>query len=471
MTKVKKDGLTAKHKIGYALGDMGGCMTFALMGAYVTRYYTNVLHVDTVILATLLLIWNVWDAVNDPMMGALMDKMFAKHANPKGKFRPWLLRATPLLAITSVVFWTVPTFFEGTAMLCVLFVCKILYEACYTMFNIPMGSLLSAMANTDKERASLSSARGFGSMIGNILPTMFFPLMLEIYGDSNAKGYGMGAAICAGIGFVICFLHYYMTEERNIVETTKEEADNVKFTDILGVFKKNRAFLALCIHGVCICTMQYVGSTLGTYMYADVLGSIGLMTMASVVSMPLGLVTLIISPKLSEKFGLQKMIRVSLLIGSALYAGLFLLHMVMSVNAWVHIIWSGLAMSMSSVSIYMQWGLVGEAIDYNEYLTGKRTEGSIYGTFNLTRRIGQTIGNSAAVLMLGWIGYDTIVAEAGLAQTAGVITGIKVLCVLVPAIFILGSWAAFRFVWNVTPEIRAEIAAKKAAKAQAHTEA
>ena len=84
-----KNTLTAKHKIGYALGDMGGCMTFALMGAYVTRYYVNVLKVDTVVLAILLAIWNIWDAVNDPMMGALMDKMFAKHHNPKGKFRPW----------------------------------------------------------------------------------------------------------------------------------------------------------------------------------------------------------------------------------------------------------------------------------------------------------------------------------------------------------------------------------------------
>lgn len=63
-------------------------------------------------------------------------------------------------------------------------------------------------------------------------------------------------------------------------------------------------------------------------------------------------------------------------------------------------------MGLASVSIYMQWGLVGEAIDYNEMITGKRTEGSIYGTFNLTRRIGQTVGNSAAVLALGWIGYQ-----------------------------------------------------------------
>lgn len=459
-------GLTKKHWIGYMLGDFGGCMTFALMGSMVTRYYVNILQVNTAVLAVLLLIWNVWDAVNDPMMGALMDKMFAKHQHKQGKFRPWLLRATPLLAITCIVFWTVPTFFEGTAMICVLFICKILYEGCYTMFNIPMGSLLSAMANTDEERASLSSARGFGSMLGNIVPLAIFPIILEMYNDS-AKGYAVGATICALIGFVICFLHYYLTEERNIVADRADDAANIKFTDILNVFKKNRAFLALCIHGICICTNQYVASTLGTYMYGDVLGSLALMSMATIVAMPFGIISLVAAPKGAKKLGLERMIRYCLLISSVLYFGLFAAHMLTDVNAWVHIIWSSVASGFSGVSIYMQWGMVGEAIDYNEYVTGKRTEGSIYGTFNLTRRIGQTIGNSAAVLMLGWIGYDTVAANAGLAQTAGVITGIKVLCVLLPAIFLLGSWAAFKFVWNITPEIREEMTRRKSGNAEA----
>ena len=74
------------------------------------------------------------------------------------------------------------------------------------------------------------------------------------------------------------------------------------------------------------------------------------------------------------------MIRYSLLIGSILYISLFALHMITLVDPWVHIILSGLAMGISSVSIYLQWDLVGEAIDYNEMITGKRTEGSIYGT-------------------------------------------------------------------------------------------
>ena len=459
-TASSTNGLTKKHWLGYAMGDLGGCMTFALMGSMVTRYYTNVLHVNTVVLATLLLVWNVWDAVNDPLMGALMDKIFAKHHNRKGKFRPWLLRATPLVAITSIVFWTVPTLFEGTTMLVVLFFCKILYEGAYTMFNIPMGSLLSAMSNTDEERASLSSARGFGSMIGNVIPLMILPQLLAKYGDSSLA-FGIGGGICAAIGFVCCFLHYYWTEERNVVETSAEDAENIKITDILNVFKKNRAFLALCIHGVCICTMQYVSSTLGTYMYADVLGNVGLMSFTSVLSMPIMLVILVISPKLAKKFGLENLIRTTLLMGGALYISLFAAHMVTTVNPYVHMIWSTLATGVGMVSIQMQWGLIGEAIDYNEHLTGKRTEGSIYGTFNLARRIGQTVGNSAAVLALGWIGYNTATDAV---QTAATLTGIKVLCVLLPGIFVLGSWAAFKFVWNITPEVRQQVAAFKAAK-------
>ena len=110
-------------------------------------------------------------------------------------------------------------------------------------------------------------------------------------------------------------------------------------------------------------------------------------------------------------------------------------------------------MGIASISIYMQWGLVGEAIDYNEMITGKRTEGSIYGTFNLSRRIGQTIATSLSVLMLGVIGYNADLAV----QSDLTIMGLKALCVLLPGIFVLGSWIAFKFVWNIGDETRADL--------------
>lgn len=459
MSASPKNKLTMKHKFGYGLGDAGGCMTFALMGTMFAKYCTDALGISTELLAVLLLVWNVWDFINDPLMGALMDKSFARNRNPKGKFRPWLLRSSPLICITFIALWAVPSFFDGLALICVLFGLKILYEASYTMFNIPMGSLLSAMADNDHERASLSSARGIGSAIGNMIPMMVMPVLLKAYGENNSIGYAIGAVICAVIGFVMCMLHYRLTEERNIVETKKEVADSIKITDILNVFRVNRPFLALCIHGIFICMMQYVGNTLSSYMYSDVLGDISIASTATVLAMPFMLVIFIFGPMLAKKMGLERIIRGGLLASCLLYVSLFAMHILTTVNPWLHVIWSSVAMGLASISIYMQWGLVGEAIDYNEMITGKRTEGSIYGTFNLSRRVGQAIGNSAAMLMLGWVGYD----GAAAIQSAATVTGIKVLCVLLPGIFVLGSWAAFKFLWNMDAETRAKLAQFKSA--------
>ena len=461
MAKVKtpKTGLTTKHWFGYMFGDWGGCMTFALMGSLFTMYCTNALGVDPTLLGTLVIIWTIWDAVNDPMMGALMDKAFAKRQNKRGKFRPWLLRATPLVAVTAIALWTVPTFFDGIALIVVLFSCKILYEAAYTMFNIPMGSLLSAMSTNDSERASLSSARGVGSMIGNMIPGLAGPIIVGMFGDRESIGYTIAGVSCAVIGFVVCFLHYALTEERTTVGA-ETKADDIKFSDILVVIKKNRPFVALCIHGVCICLMQYAAQTLGMYMYSAVYHDVTYQSISSALSSPFMIGSMILVPFICKKLGLEKLIRYSLLIGGAICGGLFVMHMVMDVHPLVHGVILGIGSGMAMVSIQMQWGLVGEAIDYNEYVTGKRTEGSIYGTFNLSRRIGQTIGQGFALYGLAWIGYDGTAAV----QSAGTIVGLKALCVLVPAIFILGSWAAFKFVWNITPEVRAEIAAKKAAQ-------
>lgn len=460
MSKTKSNGLTFKHKFGYALGDAGGCMTFAIMGSSFTMYCTDALGLNTALIAVLFAIWNVWDFINDPLMGALMDKSFAKHHNKRGKFRPWLLRSAPIVCVGFIALWSVPQFFDGVAMVAMLFILKILYEGAYTMFNIPMGSMLSAMADTDQERASLSSARGFGSMIGNMIPVIIAPAVINALGKTNPTGYAIAASVCAIIGLVMCLGHYALTEERNVVENASEEADNIKMTDILNVFRVNRPFLALCVHGVCICTMQYVGSTLANYMFSEVFGDLSLASYGAVISMPLMLLTLLLGPMLAKKFGLENFIRWGLLAGSVLYIILFGLHCVTTVNPFVHIIMNSLAMGLASMSIYMQWGLVGEAIDYNEMITGKRTEGSIYGTFNLARRVGQTIGNSGAVLLLGFIGYNAQLEV----QTASTIFGIKLLCVLLPGIFILGSWAAFKFLWNMTPETRAKVAEFKASK-------
>ena len=206
--------------------------------------------------------------------------------------------------------------------------------------------------------------------------------------------------------------------------------------------------------------MQYLTENISMYMYSAVYNDVTYKTLASLLSSPFMVGSMIFIPFMCKKLGLEKLIRYALLIGGAICALLFAMHLIMDVPPLVHGVILGVGSGFAMVSIQMQWGLVGEAIDYNEYVTDKRTEGSIYGTFNLSRRIGQTIGLGFSFFALDWIRYNPKLDV----QTTETIFGFKVLCVLVPALFILGSWAAFKFVWNITPEIRAKMAEKKAAQ-------
>ena len=155
----------------------------------------------------------------------------------------------------------------------------------------------------------------------------------------------------------------------------------------------------------------------------------------------------------------KKLIRLCLVGAAIIYGGLFVVMSVTTVSAMVYMVVTTIASGLSAISIFMQWGLVATVNDYHDYVTGKRAEGTVYGVFNLSRRVGQTIGNSAAVFALGVIGYTAGAAT----QPASAIAGIKAGCLLIPAIALVGSWVAFRFIWNITPDIRAKMEAKKIA--------
>jgi Na+/melibiose symporter-like transporter len=319
------------------------------------------------------------------------------------------------------------------------------------------------MSTNDQERASLSSARGVGSALGNAIPGIVGVEIIKHYGTENAQGYRVVGVACALIGFVVCLLHYYFTEERNQGSLGSSE-ENIKWSDVWVSLRKNPLFLALCIHGVCICAMQTMFNSVATYMYQDVYGNIKLMEMLYPASAPAMIIIFSLAPWLSKKIGLEKMIRYSLLFGGFVFVALFILIRITEINAVLFLILSSLAMGIPTVSIQMQWGLVAEAIDYNEVVLGKKTEGTIYGTFNLARRIGSGIGQGLLIKMLAWFNYDPELSAAGSVQGDFAVLGIQIGNALIPAIFVFGSWLAFKLIWKITPEIKQQIDAKKEAE-------
>ena len=478
MAKKPVTKLNAMHHIGYGAGDAGGVLML-IMISYLEYFSRNILGVSSYAYAAILAVWNIWDAINDPLVGTFMDIRFSKAKNKSNKFRPWILRSIPIMAVGMGSLFFLPTLFDGLLCIVVLFLSKIVFELGYTIMNIGMGSLLGVMATNDAERASLSSARGFGSTVGGMIGMMAIPQVLKALG-TNVLGYSVTALVAVALGCGLVFIHYFFTVERNAaaqvaVKSAEEaEAEKIKVTDILQVFKVNRPYLALCIHSICICFVQGVAQGASQYMYIDILGDIGLQSFASVISMPVMFGGLIIAPILAKKFDLVAIIRTCILVGCIMLGGCFAYAVAVPVmNPWIYMIWSGVGTGLVTLSVQLQWGLVGESIDYNEYLTGKRSEGSIYGVFSLTRRIGQTLSASLAVLMITWFGYVAHDPEIPMVQPDSAVLGIKLMCILIPAIIGMGSWIAFRFVWDITPEKRAKMAewkAERAARAAAESQ-
>ena len=475
MAKKPSEKLTPMHIFGYGCGDAGGVCGLYMVSGFMTRFLQVNLEVNPAILATILLIWNIWDAVNDPLMGTIMDICFAKAKPGADKFRPWILASIPILAIGMVSFFVVPPMLGGGfAMIASAFILKIVFEGGYTMMNIGMGSLLGNMAKNDSERATLASARGFGSTLGGMVGGMLIPACLAKFGMGN-DGYAKTAIIMAIPMVILVFLHYALTEERNkqpagAAEKTEEEkeAEKFKITDILNIITKNRAFLALVLHSICICAVQALGQGAATYMYADVLKNIGVQSIGSALSTATMVIILLSAPIMTKKWDLVLIIRVCLIAGFISYAGLLAYTLIIptaNINPVLYVVWNGISGALVQMSVQMQWGLVAESIDYNEYLTGKRNEGTIYGFFSLSRRIGSTIANSASVLIIAAIGYDAAIANAGGDQADSTIMGIKLMVLGFPLIAALGSWSCFTFIWNINKDVRAKMAAWKAAKA------
>ena len=470
MAKAKSDKLTLKHIIGYGAGDCGGCFGLYMVSMYMARFLQVNLGVNAALLATILLIWNIWDTVNDPLMGTIMDMAFAKAKPGKDKFRPWILASIPIMFVGIIAFYAVPPMMGGGFMtIAAAFILKIVFEAGYTMMNIGMGSLIGNMAMNDNERATLSSARGFGSTICQMVGGAAIPFFMGKFGTDNA-GYAKTATILACMMAVTVFIHWAWTEERNkgaaSATTEKKEEEKFGIRDILNIFAKNRAFLALVLHSICICAVQALGSGAATYMYMDVMKDIAMQGVGTSLAAVLMIVVLSAAPILTKKWDLVKIIRTSLLCGFISCVGMTAyVVMVPNFNNWVFTIWYAVGNAFITMSVQMQWGLVAESIDYNEYLTGKRNEGTIYGFFSLSRRIGSTIANSVTVLLIAAIGYDPALTNAGLEQAASTITGIKLMVCGFPALAAIGSFCCFTFIWCINADVRAKMAEWRAAKA------
>ena len=443
-----------RDKLAYAAGDLGCNMSFALKGTLQT-FWLVYMTMETGLLSALLLIVQIWDAVNDPLIGSLIDADRRKYK--MGKFKTYILfGAIGLLVAGALCFIPVPK--ADLWIKVILFIVGyVVWDAFYTVANVPYGSMLSLVTTDTVEKAQLSTWRSIGSMIGNILPMVILPML--IWRDHTYDGSGLipglegafhinpetnlpyqigdvmlnpltnakvqdllgdrvfWAALIMGVLGFLFFI--YMIKNITIrvdEQTVKIEEGNkgpkVNIFKSFATFMKNRAAVGATLAAMAMFLGMNSASTATTIMFATHFGAANLSGIVSVIGfLPMFFFMPFVN-KLVAKYGKKEVASIGALASVA--GGLLMFIFPLISNKMVAMVMYIVALAIFGFGMgfytCVSWAMMADAIDYNEWKTGSRDEGTVYSLHSFFRKLAQGDGPSMVLLIMGWLGY---VSEKG----------------------------------------------------------
>lgn len=418
--------LSFKNYAGYTMVDFANNLAFCVMSSYLTVYCNDILGISGAVVSAILIAARIWDAVNDPIMGFLVQR---RRPRKNGKYKPFILYGgIPLAAASVLVFTKVSDNVQFNTLWVAFF--YIAYGMLYTVLLVPYGSLASVMTNREDERSLLSVCRSIGAGIGN-LPTFIFPLFVMTAGvsgnqmDSNRLFLAMvviGIAMC-----VIYGVSYKCIEEKIVIEPDKEKT---KAVTVIKNILKDRAFIVMSLLGCLLMAVQMYTNTVNLYLFKDYFQNSSINTVYMVVSYAPMVVMMPFVNKMIKKFG-KKEICVAGLAVSSVASFLTYALQIGKDNVWTFIV---LAMFVNVGIGFLTlevWAMAADIIDHQEWKTGHREEASNYAIFTFMRKVGQAIA-ALAPWFVSLAGYDSSKAGSGVSQGEAVLNGMYDVATIVP---------------------------------------
>ena len=396
-----------RDKVAYAAGDLGCNMSFALKSSIMAIFWTQFMALGEEMYAFLLVIVQIWDAINDPLLGSLFDadKKFHKH----GKFKTYIFVGAMGLLFSGLFFF-LPVPNAPRLMRCVLFVLGyVLWDAFYTIANVPYGSMMSVITTDGAERSELSTWRSIGSMVGNIVPMVLLPILCYD-ASNNLKGEVVFiAATIMGVIGLACFIFMLKKTTIRVEEnsvTISEEKQKFNVFKAMGNFMKNRAAVGATLAAMAMFIGMQGSTTATTVLFQSYFGNAKASGIIMLISyLPMFLFMPFIK-KIVNKFGKKE----ACAVGSAVSLfGAALLFLPLG-NGGAGLIGYIIAQVFFGLGLgyytCVSWALMADAIDYNEWKNHTKEEGTVYSLHSFFRKLAQGLGPSAVILIMKVLGYD-----------------------------------------------------------------
>ena len=390
--------------VAYALGDLGCNMSFALKGT-MAIFWTQFMKLD-LWYALLLIVVQVWDAINDPLIGSVIDA--DKHKYKRNKFLQYIfVGSIGLIVGGACCFLPFPNA-PVWAKFIIFIAGYVVWDAFYTVANVPYGSLLSLISNDVKDRASLSAWRSIGSIFGNMVPMVLLPFIIYDK-DNNLIGERVFiAALIMGVLGFICFQimikNTEIREDQNI--ELKEDAPKFNVFKAFFNFIKNRPAVGATIAAMGMFVGMQGATTAVTVVFQSYFKNVQISGIVQLFAMIPIVCFTPLARNMVAKFGKKELATFGSIVSMAAGLGLFIIIPNNTALDLVIYVICQLFFSLG-LGIYSTvfWAMMGDAIDYNEWKFGTREEGTVYSLHSFFRKLAQGIGPSVVLVIMVFFGY------------------------------------------------------------------
>jgi len=436
----RPDKLSRKTKLGFGVADLGGNLFFTIGGFYFLNFLTESLGLAAGLAGTALMIGKIWDAVTDPAVGYISDRTHTRW----GRRRPYMAVGAVFLLIFMILMFTNPRIQSDQLLFVWVVVVYCLLNTAYTLVNIPYSALTPELTSDFDERTVLNGYRMSFAVVGTLIGAGAMLPLVAVFGGGSA-----GWTITGGIMGVIMAVTTMIT-----VLTVKEtlgapvaQATNVikSYIQVLGMKTFLLALLPWTFH---IYKNEGMFSIALLFLLVSSLGFIPVWV------------------KISAKIGKKKSYNIGMLIVAA--AVLVFTGFGPSLPIWFSFIIMALAGIGFATQYVMPYSIVPDIIEYDFAENGTRREGVFYGMWTFASKIGQAFGIALTGWVLAAFAYQQPTdAIAEPVQSAGAITGIRILMGPIPAIFFVAGVIVLSF-YPITREVYDQIMVKVRAREAAN---
>lgn len=434
-----KKYLTMKERICFTLGAFGRSGIYTLMSMFTLVFFQNGAGLTLGQGTTIILIGRIFDAINDPMMGMIVDRTKSRW----GKMRPYLLFSPVPIAITTILLFTAPFEDGSTAAFVWALVTYILWGVAFTVQDVPFWGLSSVITPLESERTSFISTARLGSTFGGILPALLVPILYQSNLGYN-KGFFISALLFALLGCGLSILIFFVSKER-----VPKMDHTPSFKETFVVLGKDKLLIIVIFAAVLGSTMvtanqcaDYIGNYLIIQNYTDfskifdAAGNLlpnvdaaaaydfwiprGTIVTTLTVAIGVGMVpAMALFPVLRKKLSLKQIYIGSAAFGFIVHALCYLVFSGDVTNISIILLWVFLFLMGLPLGIYnvITYALIADAVDYMEWKTGERHEGVCFSFQTFLSKVNAAIATFVFGQILGRSDFKAV--DKSLVDVAG----------------------------------------------------